>query len=140
MLDLLGLGGTAPVLTSRLNAIKFVYVRLARSILVAVVVFSFGVYVFDCEAMTTPEQAMQCCGSMPCSPHGHDGQDCCKSMPTMHAPFVKPSIVQQVSFLVVAALPAVNRVLTAASSQRIPTIVSQAPPIFSPPIVAPLRV
>jgi len=31
--------------------------RLARSILVAVIGLLLGVYVFDCEAMTTPEQA-----------------------------------------------------------------------------------
>jgi hypothetical protein len=43
--------------------------------------------------MTTPEQATQCCSSMPCMAQGHDGQDRCKSMPFMHAPFVRPTTI-----------------------------------------------
>jgi hypothetical protein len=46
--------------------------------------------------MTTPDEAMQCCNSMPCSPHGHQGQDCCTTMPSMHAPFVKSASVHSV--------------------------------------------
>jgi hypothetical protein len=52
----------------------------------------------DCEAATTPEQAMQCCKSMHCSSHGRHGQECCKTMPTMPAPFVPPSSVHGASF------------------------------------------
>ena len=62
-----------------------------RPLFVAILALALGAYAFDCEAVTTPEQAMQC-KSMHCSPHGHHGQDCCKAMPTKHAPFVRPFI------------------------------------------------
>lgn len=32
---------------------------------------------------------MACCNSMPCSPNGHDGQDCCKTMSSVIAPFLR---------------------------------------------------
>src|SRR5215472_3437531 len=115
--------------------------RFARTILLAVVAILLAAYVFDCDAMSTPERAMQCCGSMPCSPQGHQGQDCCKTMPSMHAPFVQPSSVQQVSSpVVVAALPAPGNLPPATTSERIPASVSHAPPIFSPPTFSPLRI
>src|SRR6201988_4095770 len=69
-----------------------------RPLFVAILALALGAYAFDCEAATTPEQAMPWCKAMPCSSHGHHGQDCCKTMPTMHAPFVQPSSVQSVSF------------------------------------------
>jgi len=51
-------------------------------------------------AATTPEQAMQCCNSMPCSSHGHEhSQDCCKTTQAMHRPFVQPSSVHCVFIL-----------------------------------------
>jgi thiol-disulfide isomerase/thioredoxin len=62
--------------------------NLAKPILVALLAVALAVYAFDCGAMTMPEQAMQCCNFMPCSSQGHRGQDCCKTMPAMHAPFV----------------------------------------------------
>ena len=34
-------------------------------------VVALATYGLDCLAMTRPEQAMQCCRSMPCSPNGH---------------------------------------------------------------------
>jgi hypothetical protein len=67
-----------------------------KAILVAVVTMAAAVYAFDCSAMTTPDEAMQCCNSMPCSPHGHQGQDCCKTMPSMHRPVVKSASVHSV--------------------------------------------
>jgi hypothetical protein len=70
--------------------------HFSKAILVAMVTMAVAVYAFDCSAMTTPDEAMQCCNSMPCSPHGHQGQDCCKTMPSMHAPFVKSSSVHSV--------------------------------------------
>src|SRR6516225_7244440 len=116
--------------------------RLARSILTTVVALLLGVYVFDCEAMTTPEQAMQCCGSMPCSPHGHDGQDCCKTMPTLHAPFVQPSTVQRVSSssITLVVMPTVSDALSLTSLARTTSAISHAPPILSPPTASPLRI
>ena len=72
--------------------------RFSKAVLVAVIAVAVMVYAFDCPAMTTPDEAMQCCNSMPCSPHGHQGQDCCATMP-MHAPFVKASAVHSVEAL-----------------------------------------
>jgi hypothetical protein len=60
--------------------------------------------------MTTPDEAMQCCNSMPCSPHGHQGQDCCTTMPSMHAPFVKSASVHSVE-------PVVHQLAVVASGQ-----------------------
>ena len=64
---------------------------LGKAILVAVIALALTAFVLDCAATTTPAQAMQCCSSMPCSSHSHAGEDCCKSMPTVHAAFVQPS-------------------------------------------------
>jgi hypothetical protein len=57
--------------------------------LVAFVV-ALAAYSFDCGAAMTPEQAMRCCDSMPCS-QGEHGQDCCNTMPSAHASFVQPT-------------------------------------------------
>jgi hypothetical protein len=116
--------------------------RLARSILVAVIGLLLGVYVFDCEAMTTPEQAMKCCGSMPCAPHGHHDQDCCKTMPTMHTPFVQPSAVQRASFssITLAVVPPAIDAFDSTFLERTTSAISHAPPILSPPTVSPLRI
>jgi len=114
--------------------------RFAKLALAAVVALLLGVYGFDCEAMTTPEQAMQCCGSMPCSPHGHDGQDCCRTMPTMHVPFVKPSAVPASFHLAIVASLAMSHFPIAGSGDRMTTSVFHAPSIFSPPTVSPLRI
>lgn len=120
---------------------KLALMRFARPILLAVVTILLAAYAFDCDAMSTPEQAMQCCGSMPCSSQGHQGQDCCKAMPAMHAPFVKPAPVRQVSFrLVVAMLPTISLSPSTTSAERMTTLVSHAPPIFSPPTLSPLRI
>jgi len=50
----------------------------------------------------TPEQAMKCCDSMPCSSQGQHGQDCCNTMPSVNASFVQPTSVARVSFVAVA--------------------------------------
>jgi hypothetical protein len=73
--------------------------HFSKPTLVLVVAVAVMVYAFDCSAMSTPDEAMQCCNSMPCSPHGHQGQDCCATMPSMHAPFVKASAVHSVEAL-----------------------------------------
>src|SRR5664279_6294280 len=85
--------------------------RLGRPIFLAVLVLSLATYALDCGATMTPEQAMHCCNSMPCSSHGHDGQDCCKTMPSMHAPFVQSSSVRGASFspVLFAVMPQVGQ-------------------------------
>jgi hypothetical protein len=65
--------------------------RLAKPTFLAVLAVALAAYAFDCGATTTPEQAMQCCNSMPCSSHGHHGQDCCKTMVSSQSPSVLPA-------------------------------------------------
>lgn len=77
--------------------------RLSKAIFALALVTALAAYAIDCGAMTTPEQATQCCKSMPCSSHGHHSQNCCKSMEAMHAPFVLSSSVRAVRVPVVAA-------------------------------------
>ena len=76
--------------------------RLARPVFLAALTVALAAYGMDCFGMTTPEQAMQCCAAMQCSSHAHHGQDCCKTMPSMHGTVGQPSSVQGVSFSPVA--------------------------------------
>jgi len=124
-------------LTCPSHAPNLLGMRFSRPVLIAILGFALAAYALDCGAMSTPEQAMQCCNSMPCSSGGHHGQDCCKTMPAMHAPFVQPSVAHGVSCspIVVAALamidvsPSVNSSTrgTAENSHAPPTISSSAP-------------
>lgn len=113
-----------------------------RPILMVVVAFALATYAADCTAMTTPEQSMRCCNSMPCSPQGHHGQDCCKKMPSMHAPFGQPSSVLPASFAstVFAVLPTSGESLGIDSSVRLVAAQSHAPPIFYDTAPTPLRI
>jgi hypothetical protein len=116
--------------------------RLAKPIFLAVLAVSLAAYAFDCGAATTPEQAMQCCNSMSCSSHGHHAQDCCKAMPSMHAPFVQPASAHGVSTspLVFALLPATGKSQAVDSSNRVIAAHCHAPPIRYAPAPLPLRV
>lgn len=67
--------------------------RFRNAIFIVALMAALPVYAIDCGAMTTPEQAMQCCKTMPCSSHGHQGKNCCKNMEAMHGPFVLASSV-----------------------------------------------
>jgi hypothetical protein len=116
--------------------------RLVKPILLATLAAALTVYAFDCDAATTPEQAMQCCDSMSCSSHGHHAQDCCIAMPAMHAPFVQPSSVHGVSYstLVFALLPATSESLALGSSNRAIAAHCHAPPIRYTPAPLTLRI
>jgi hypothetical protein len=116
--------------------------RLPKAILLAVLAVALAAYAFDCDAATTPEQAMQCCNSMSCSPHGHHAQDCCKTMPSMHTPFVQPSSVNGVatSPLVFAVLSATAESEAVDSSNRVIAAHCHAPPIHYAPTPLPLRI
>jgi len=70
---------------------------LTRRVHIAALIFALATYALDCVGMTTPEQAMQCCNSMRCPLHGHHGQDCCKTMPSMHAAIGQPTAVHIIS-------------------------------------------
>ena len=116
--------------------------RLAKPIFLAVLTVALAAYAFDCGAATTPEQAMQCCNSMPCSSHGHHEQDCCKIMPTMRAPFVQPSSAHRVSYspVVFGLLPQTSESIALGSSNRTIAALCHAPPIRSAPTPIPLRI
>src|SRR2546427_9845698 len=106
--------------------------RFTKPMLLAVVAIALAVYAFDCLAMSTPEQAMQCCDSMPCSSHGHQhSQECCKTMPAMHAPFVQPASAHALSFslVFVAVLPGFNASQVIDSPSRVLTAHCHAPPV-----------
>ena len=72
--------------------------RVTRAIFMAAVLAALALYAFDCFAASTPDVAMQCCDSMPCPEHSHGGsQDCCQTMPSLHAPFTVPHSVDTAS-------------------------------------------
>lgn len=64
----------------------------AKRALLALLTVAFAAYGSDCLAMTTPQQAMRCCGSMHCSSHNHRTQDCCQTMQASQLPFVEASV------------------------------------------------
>src|SRR5713226_5380622 len=117
--------------------------RFTKPMLLAVVAIALAVYAFDCLAMSTPEQAMQCCNSMPCSSHGHQhSQECCKTMPSMHAPFVQPASAHGPSFtpVFVAVLPGFNASQAIDSPSKVLTAHCHAPPIPQAAPPSPLRI
>jgi hypothetical protein len=115
--------------------------RLAKPILLAVLTLALAAYAFDCGA-TTPEQAVACCNSMACSSHGHHGQDCCKTMPAMHAPFVQTSFISGISYspAVVAVLSTLVESPGRLSSAFIIVEHSHAPPLACSQALLPLRI
>jgi|SRR5215472_9682719 len=70
---------------------------LARQLLVVAMTLALATYALDCLGVTTPEQAMQCCNSMRCPSHHHSGQDCCRTMPAMHAAIGQPTSINSIS-------------------------------------------
>jgi hypothetical protein len=85
----------------------------ARAVLLVIAVVAFAAYGSDCLAMATPEQAMQCCNSMPCAPDSHHGQDCCKAMSAIHAPFVQAQPKHVVTVVQLGAVSASGLAQTA---------------------------
>lgn len=129
---------SAFALTRPRNVANVFCMRLAKSAPFALLALLLAAYVFDCDVIASPEQATQCCGSMPCSPQGHHGQDCCQNMPSMRGPFVKPSAVQVSFAATLAELPISNQP-PVATREMIETT-SAPQPDFSPPAVSPLRI
>lgn len=113
-----------------------------RKVLVAVVAVAFAAYGFDCLAMTTPEQAMQCCTSMPCAPSSHNDQDCCKTMAAVSAPFVKPAAGHVVSLSHIESLPllAIDASPYTCSTRFTAATCSHAPPYGFSPAFSPIRI
>src|SRR5258708_10479053 len=117
--------------------------RLVKPFFLAVLGFALAAYGFDCGATMTPEEAMQCCGSMPCS-HSmdQDEQDCCATMPAMHAPFVQSSAGHGISAanVVFAVVPTSSELLVGDSPGHFVATHSHGPPIFHSPASLPLRI
>src|SRR5215469_12978319 len=113
-----------------------------KSIFVAMIAVALMSYGSDCLAMTNPQQAMGCCKSMHCSPQGHHGQDCCKTSPSIHAPFLASASVQVLALDQAPALtvaeqsgsPSLRLGLSAISAY------SHAPPQSSSPPSIPIRI
>src|ERR1700694_5801928 len=117
--------------------------RFIKPILLTVMAIALATYASDCFAMSTPEQAMQCCDSMPCSAHGHEhSQECCKTMPSLHAPFVQPASPLGLSFspVFVAVLPAFNTLQDLVFTAGVLTTHCHAPPISPIATPSPLRI
>ena len=111
------------------------------SFLVALVV-ALAAYSFDCGAAMTPEQAMQCCDSMPCSSQGQHGQDCCNTMPSLQASFSQPASAARVSFVpvVFAMLQTSIEPCGANFGERVVAELLNAAPISPSPGLTPLRI
>jgi hypothetical protein len=113
--------------------------HLIKPILLAI---AFATYAFDCFAMSTPDAAMQCCNTMPCSPHSHDhSQECCKTMPSMHSVFVQPHALS-LSTIFVTVLPGFNASPSQVLDSRSNVLRAQchAPPIPQTAAPSPLRI
>jgi hypothetical protein len=131
------------VLTSTLNAHNLTGMRLVKPILLIAVAIAISVYAIDCGAMTTPDEAMQCCNTMPCSSHGQKhSQECCDTMPLTHAPFVQPASAHNLSFgtVLVAVLPAFHVSQDLNSTAYALATHSHAPPFPQTAVPSPLRV
>src|SRR5437660_1022667 len=110
---------------------------LIKPILLAVMTVAFATYAFDCLAMSTPDAAMHC------SSHGHrHSQECCKTIPAVHAPFVQPASAYALSFspVFVAVLPGFNASQVIDTPSKVLTAHCHAPPIPQAASPSPLRI
>jgi hypothetical protein len=117
-------------------------VRLMKLIFLAAFVVVLAAYSFDCGAAMTPEQAMKCCDSMPCSSQGQHGQDCCNTMPSAQASFVQPTSVAHASFvpIVFALLRTLVEAHDRDSSVRVIAAFAHDPPVCLLSASVPLRI
>src|SRR5213076_739767 len=102
---------------------------------------SLAAYVLDCSGTTTPAEAMKCCQSIPCSSSGHS-QECCETMPQMHAPFVQPSSAHAPSSTLdlIAVLPVCESSLSLNSAAQLVTADFNTLTDTSPPVATPIRI
>lgn len=118
--------------------------RFVRPALMLVTIAALAAYGFDRPVTSTPDEAMQCCDSMPCSSQGHQrSEDCCKTMLSFHAPFVQAASAHgvQISLVPLAVLPvASNPAGPDVSASAILAADSHAPPNSQPPLISPLRI
>jgi hypothetical protein len=115
----------------------------ARSALMVVIAMALASYGFDCPVTSSSDEAMQCCDTMACSAQGHQhSDDCCKTMPSTHSPFVKTYSSQNthVAFVLFAVLPVLNGQALDFSSQSVLTASANAPPVSQGLTQTPLRI
>jgi hypothetical protein len=100
-------------------------------------------YAIDCsDLVVSPAQAMQCCKTMPCSPHSK-GKNCCESMPSTHPPFVQSaslskSAISLLGYAVPGAHPAHSVVRLGADLM---VVQNHAPPVLPESLTSsPLRI
>ena len=129
-------------LTKACTGPSLLMMSVAKTILVAVAVAALFAYALDCSASVSPEEAIQCCQSMPCSSHGHTGEDCCKTMPGMHAPFVQPSAASKIAprDLQLAVIATAPQIVCPESLGRHDSTTDHSPPANKAPDLTPLRI
>lgn len=112
-----------------------------RAILVAFLGTALGAYAVDCSGMTTPDEAMKCCQSMPCSSSGHS-QECCEIMPQVHAPFVQAPPAHGLSFTpdLIAVVSIFQESVGSDSASHRLAASCHAPPGSSPPTATAIRI
>jgi hypothetical protein len=118
--------------------------RSIRAIFMAAVVGALAVYALDCFAGSTPDEAMECCGSMGCPQPSHDrSQDCCQTMSSSHAPFVQshsPDASSHSPMLVAMALAGDGLQKPSSSTRVLLAVHCNAPPPSSTAADTPIRV
>jgi len=99
---------------------------------------ALGAYALDCNAMATPQKAMQCCHTMRCHSAAHHDQDCCRTMPSVRAALGQPSSVQNASFAHTLAkvLPTKNASVAPETAACAFGNFHRPPPAFSPPLLS----
>jgi hypothetical protein len=116
--------------------------RFAKAILPVLIAVALVTYAMDCSEAATPDQAMQCCKTMPCSPH-HSGKNCCDTMPSAHSPFVQPASLNKITVSLVGHTALPVRSVDLAARLTPDTVVAQyhAPPTWPVSLaLSPLRV
>jgi hypothetical protein len=117
--------------------------HLLKPMLLTMMVIAFAAYAFDCSAMSTPDEAIECCNTMPCSAHNPEhNQECCKTMPSMHAPFLQSASSHSPTLapVFVAVLPGFNASqILDFPSNALPAH-CHAPPIPQAAVPSPLRI
>ena len=131
-----------PDLTWARHFLSLARMRVVKPIVLVALVVALAVYSFDCGAAMTPEQAMKCCDSMPCSSQGHDGQDCCNTMVSLQASFAQPRPATRVSFvpMVIAAVQASIEFRGASFTEYAVAGYLDTAPLSASPGLTPLRI
>lgn len=102
---------------------------MARALLVTAIVAALAGYAIDCSTIVSPDQAMQCCKTMPCTPHS-SGKNCCDTTPSTHPPFVQAASLSKATLSLVSyfSVPTLTSHLPIRSGADITVAQYQSPP------------